>query len=533
MPLMMNANCLKHALCKSRILTVFALIFCVCFIIPSCHPNRLPPTHSSAIFTIAMDESPKNIHPHFAFDLNSQLIDEMLFESLTVLADDTLPTCTRLCQSWTFKTPTLLVIKLSEPFLKGNLKFSDGTTITVKDVLASIEIMKHEKNPFKGAFDIIHSTSFVTPDELHIQLNAPKPSLPIDLYLVKILKSSQAIFPQVSPQDLIFSGPYTLSQADPASISLSVNPYYGQPAVGEPQNYKPLRLLFIRDEQTRIFKFMHHEVHAIFNSVPLRSAAGLAKDKNVTLLTTPGFNISYLGINHLDPLLKDPMIRRYIYESINIDELIRYKLHGFGIAHFSLLPMGSPFIHNSVGTKLTPQQQKMTKTKLKGKILTLKTSNQPQVMSLARVIQSQLASQGIILKHQPLEFGALMDDLNAGNFQLTYGKFVGITDPVVYYDFLHSNFFPPHGRNRGRFKHAVWDKLSETLSRETDPQKRKQLSTQLQDIFAQELPLIPLWVTQNIVALDAKHTLPKLSFRQSLRDFMYLQTPHNGPHAVK
>lgn len=467
-----------------------------------------------------MDEPPKNIHPHFAFDLNGQLVDELLFESLTMLADDTLPTCTRLCHSWSFRTPTLLVIKLSEPLIKEDLKFSDGSPITTHDLLTSIEIMKHEKNPYKGAFDIMHSVAFTPPDELHIKLSAPKPSLPIDLFLVKIIKSSQAVFPPVSAQELTFSGPYILGQLDPAAIYLSVNSQYDASA-----SYSPLKLQFIRDEQTRIFKFMHHEVQAIFNSVPLRSAVRFTKDKNVTLLTSPGFNISYLGINHLDPTLQDPLVRRYIARSLNVQELIRYKLHGFGIAHFSLLPMNSPFTqHMPPLDPLTPQQQKTVQKNLKRKPIVFKTSNQPQVMSIARVIQSQLANRGIVLKHQPLEFGALMDDLNAGNFQLTYGKFVGITDPAVFYDFLHSHFIPPNGRNRGRFKNATWDKLSETLSHETNEQKRKQLSYQLQDIFAQELPLIPLWVTKNVVALDAKHTLPKLSFRQSLRDFMYLQT---------
>lgn len=475
-------------------------------------------------FIVAMDEAPKNLHPFFAFDLNSQLVDELLFESLIVLDDtQSRPICTRLCETFEFVSPTVVSIVLSQDLMAGALKFSDLSPITPEDILASLAVMTHDQNPYKGAFEIILRLELASSNRLNIYLKEAKPSFIVDLFLVKILKAPQAVLPPIPVEKLLSSGPYVWHERNHSAVSLNPNPAYTTSTA-----YMPLTLMFIRDEQTRVFKFIKGEVHAIFNAVPLKSVSQLATKYHAHILTTPGINITYLGINHTDPVLKDPLTRRFIYESLNIPKLIEYKLYTFGIQHFSMLPIGSPFINpedlaSQSRSKLTPQEITLAKRALKDRPLELKTSNLAYIMSLARAIKSQLSSVGITLTHHPMEFGALMDDLKSGNFQLTLAKFVGITEPSVFYDFFHSQFIPPKGRNRGRFVSAQWDKLSEALSQETHIDKQKDLVNKLQTLFAQELPVIPLWITKNVVAVDASYHLSKISPRQSLRDFMYLQ----------
>lgn len=486
----------------------------------SCTQKRSAP---QSLLRIALDSPPKNIHPHYAFDLNSQLVDELLFESLIILDESHSPTCTHLCKSFEFKDPTTLVFELSKNLVLGKLRFSDNTPITAQDIKASIEILKHPKSPFKGAFEVIQAIRFHAPNKLELELSHAKPSILVDLFLAKILKQTQARFPALDIQKMLSSGPYQLSELTNNRVLLKPNPYY--PKSGK---LKPLDLFYIRDDQTRVFKFIKHEVDVIFNAVPLHSIKEIQSKYHAKILTQPGINITYLGINQTHPILKDPMVKRLIYESLNLDELLTYKLHGFASAHFSLLPIGSPFINKQdiraqAKQKLSQTQKELLRHKIANHTFAIKSSNSPTAISMVHAIKAQLNQAGFQIKHQPQDFGTFMDDLKSGNFDIYYARFVGITDPSVFFDFFHSEFIPPKGRNRVRYMDTTWDRLAQKLSTETDLKKRIAISRRLQARFSEQLPLIPLWVMQNIVVLQPEYKLAKISSRQSLRDMMNLR----------
>ncbi|MFM7143616.1 MAG: ABC transporter substrate-binding protein, partial [Alphaproteobacteria bacterium] len=69
---------------------------------------------------------------------------------------------------------------------------------------------------------------------------------------------------------------------------------------------------------------------------------------------------------------------------------------------------------------------------------------------------------------RPLEWGALYGDVLRGNFELFSLAWVGISDPDLYFAWLHSSMRPPRGNNRGGYASPTVDRLTEDARRATD-----------------------------------------------------------------
>jgi peptide/nickel transport system substrate-binding protein len=130
--------------------------------------------------------------------------------------------------------------------------------------------------------------------------------------------------------------------------------------------------------------------------------------------------------------------------------------------------------------------------------LELKTSNNAEVVGIARIIQAQLAGIGIRVDVRSFEWGTFYGDIKAGNFQMTTMRWIGVTEPDFYYNIFNSNQFPPAGRNRGLYQNEKIDRLTEQGRIVLDPRERKKIYSKIQKIVAQDLPYVSLWHPNNI-----------------------------------
>jgi len=77
---------------------------------------------------------------------------------------------------------------------------------------------------------------------------------------------------------------------------------------------------------------------------------------------------------------------------------------------------------------------------------------------------------------------------------LSHLKWVGAhNDPDVFALVFSTKRIPPNGSNRGRYRNPKVDELSDAIRVETNQQKRKELTSEVQKIVAEDLPYIPLW----------------------------------------
>jgi peptide/nickel transport system substrate-binding protein len=70
---------------------------------------------------------------------------------------------------------------------------------------------------------------------------------------------------------------------------------------------------------------------------------------------------------------------------------------------------------------------------------------------------------------------------------------VANNDPDVFALVFRTKRIPPNGANRGRYRNPKMDALTDAIRIEMNPQKRKDLTSQVQKIAAEDLPYIPFW----------------------------------------
>lgn len=121
----------------------------------------------------------------------------------------------------------------------------------------------------------------------------------------------------------------------------------------------------------------------------------------------------------------------------------------------------------------------------------------------AGVIQNYLEQVGIPVDIQPSEFTTMLDQLRYGQFQMTYGQWVGGNqDPIFYKDLFASSEIPTQtraARNRSRYANNELDAILNEAVNTYDHAKAAPLYARAQDIVSRDVPLLPLWYQANMV----------------------------------
>ncbi len=85
--------------------------------------------------------------------------------------------------------------------------------------------------------------------------------------------------------------------------------------------------------------------------------------------------------------------------------------------------------------------------------------------------------------------------------------------------------FPPDGANRGHYRNARIDALTNQIRVEMNQEKRKGLCSEVQKILAEELPYLPMWF--NDVVSVHRRSLGALDL-PSTGNYLFLSTLHPG-----
>src|SRR5262249_8345391 len=219
-------------------------------------------------------------------------------------------------------------------------------------------------------------------------------------------------------------------------------------------------------------------------------------------------NITHLGVNLQDPILKDRRVRQAIAYAIDKEAIIKDILRGQARPARSILPPGQwafePGAENytynpDLAKKLLDEAGKTEKQGQPRMKLSLKTSPLSLSRKVGEALQEQLRRVGIELDLQPLERQKLNQDMTEGNFQLYLNTLVGGNQSTDIFKFVYSSkSIPPNGQNRSRYNNPQVDKLIDEAP--TAPQeRRKEIFSQIQKILAEDLPQIYLWYPSTIV----------------------------------
>lgn len=477
------------------------LLLCIVFF--GCTRKNITPADA---LVIAIPSEPANLDPRFALDADSQRIDQLIFDSL-VMIDHQLNIVPHLAKS--FENPTPLLYRFT---LHEGVKFHDGSPLTAQDFSETLKKIRDPDfgSPYIASFKNIDQVNVISPSILEIKLKTPQPNFLTDLTLIKAIPhEKEAQLKDKFREHLIGSGPYQFVKKETHQIVLKKNKkHFKYKDIGSFRQALD-RLIFkvIRDDQTRFLKLKTGEIDIVQNALSSDSIARLATVPTLTLNKSPGLTYSYLGLNLKDPILKNKRVRQAIAYGISRTEIIHHLLHDLAAPAKSVLsPLNGYYEDTVQNYDYDPQKAKylLATSGLHLPVkLEYKTSTDAEAINIARLIADQLKQIGIDITIRSYEWGTFFNDIQQGNFQIFSSRWVGVTDPDIYYDLFHSSNTPP-GKNRGYYSNSKIDKLLDRSKITLDPKERQKLFSAIQKQIAEDLPYVSLWHWNNVAVYTSR-----------------------------
>ncbi|MDO5037614.1 MAG: peptide ABC transporter substrate-binding protein [Tissierellia bacterium] len=420
--------------------------------------------------------------------------------------------------------------------LKDNVYWQDGEKLTAEDVAMTFNGLKNlpDDSPILlylrqcvGSTQSFNKETFARAmvfDERNVDIEFDRPYgnmlammvfpiLPSHLYTEESLAQEENF-------QLMGTGPFQLaSYRKNDEIVLEKNPnYYGpKPYIDEIRG----KILESRDHQAQAFDSGQIDL-AIFREYKWDRLRDKAQ---VRLESYETNKLEILSLNSGRPIFQGPQgqaLKKAIASAINKQKIVdSLYLQQASVAHFLINPKNNPgfFPENQVyysteSSKQVLNQAGFTDTNGDGwletpegdllqlDIRTNLANNQRKTQ--AEFIQDDLKNIGIRTKivqmeTQEDEWGLFQEDLQAGNFDLAiYGIEFSIIPDIA--SVLYSNA----RLNFARLSSPKMDEKLSKLALTQDPVQRKQVLTEINELFIEDASYIPLVYKQDILARDAK-----------------------------
>ena len=230
-----------------------------------------------------------------------------------------------------------------------------------------------------------------------------------------------------------------------------------------------------------------------------------------------GSNLNLLTLNTAEAPLDNVKVRQAIAYAIDRESMIRDLLQGQGTIAHSILPQESWAYTAGQTYKYDPAMAKKLlddaglrdpdgdgpQTRVSKPLVFRISGSSAAARQYAGVIQNYLKEVGLPVSIETSEFNVMLESLRRGQFQMTYGQWVGGNqDPIFYRDLFASSEIPTEtraSRNRSRYSNPELDKILEAAPNTYDHATAKPLYEKAQEIVSRDVPVFPLWYQANMV----------------------------------
>jgi len=447
-----------------------------------------------------------------AYDLDAVTLNEntdivslkLFLEGLVQVSDDGKSILPCLADSWDISED-----RLSYTFhLKPGIKFSDGSLVTTEDWIWSLNRAKNKESMWSFTLEALENVTAPDDNTLVLKLSGSWAPLLADLAMFNATVQKKALFESMSHEEyshnVIGTGAYRLKEWKFGEYMLfEKNPYYRKEGLPKTEEIK---FVVIPEDTTRLLQLKSGQID-VATSVPFNKMKELNDDPRLVAYGVPSLQVRFLILNHLKKPLDNLKVRLALDYAINKQELVDYILFGYGeVAASMLIPSEAFFNHDIKDRGYHPDKAKALLAEagypngIEFQFNT--TSGITEVEQMVVILKEQLKESGITLNILTLEKGLDSALLKAGNFELeTRYWYSDIIDPSELCEYA---FIP----EMGRCLETSWEstdraiELVEQGKREMDPAKRKQIYLELQKIYYDNVPLIPVFYLPFRVAMD-------------------------------
>ncbi len=413
-------------------------------------------------------------------------------------------------------------------------KWHDGKPLTADDVKFTWEVWNNAtvKATTRDGYDKISKVE--TPDPQTVVIHFK------EIYAPYIL-----LFGQILPRHLLEAdvekldkpGDSHFNQAEWNRAPVGSGPYkFKEWITGDRIVYEPypdyhgdkpglagMIMKIVPDENTAFVQLKSSDID-VYQSAALTQYDQLKALSDVKVNETPSLTYEHLDFNLDNPLLKDKAVRKAIAAAINREEISQKIYKGLYTPAYSDQAKSNAAYYNPKVEELNKFDPEKAKQILEdagykagsdgirvsqdGKRLsfeiTTTTGRKPRELT-EQVLVSYLKAIGVELKINnvpgPKLFGKPDGLLHEGKFDIAMYAWVANPDPNNKF-LWHSTQMPPNGQNYPRYKNPAVDKLTEAGTLTVDIGKRGEIYKQIQEILAEDLPMVPLlyWTTLDAVS---------------------------------
>lgn len=456
--------------------------------------------------------------PYAAIRGPGRLVSTYLFDTLA-FPDSTGEPKPWLAKSWT-RSPDGKTWTFT---LHDNITFSDGKPLTSDDVVFSFDYDLKGPGAATGVLqgvDYIDSVKAPDPTTVVITLNTVRPSFLSDIagaFGVAIMPKH--IWSKVTdparfqePAALIGSGPYTLKKYDLTTNSFDfvANDHFflGKPKV------KQLQILPVADP---LLALQQGDVDAASGGNGLVPQAQYdALSKKFTVLTAPGEFLLALFFNPDKGFpYNQKAFRQGVVYGLDRKDMIDRLLGGRGVpGSAGALGPGNTFLDtnlpdyafdkakassllDSVG--LRDKNNDGLRDNPDGSRFTIVLSTSAADVKQAQLVKEYLKAIGLDVRIDAVDQQTSDARGASGDYAMAVQHFGGLSaDPSGLISTFGSkskskSFTRVHG-----YRNAAFDKVAREQAVELDPAKRKALIDRMQEILAEDVPRIPLYVPEQV-----------------------------------
>ncbi len=455
---------------------------------------------------VALDAEGATFDPFNFADLDSGFLVRAVHEPLAYL-DSTNPDgfTPVLAESWEYLDNQTIRLHL-----RKGVKFQNGEEMKASDVVFSIKMAKTKGlvSPVNWKNLDIENAKII--DDYTLELKTYEPSSFTFAWLLSEMVnivSEKAYTEQGekygrNPNG--GTGPYILTDwvaGDRVTFTRNEN-YWGE----KPQ-YKTMILRFMVEGTARTFAVESGDVDVAY-SCPTADLKTLSNLENYKVIPQKTSGVNYLFINTQDKYLKDVRVRKALSYALDLDTMVPIAYNNVGKVAFSVFGPSAP---QQIKPDLVyKKDMEKAKALMKeagyedGFDLKIIITDRSARKTLCEMMKNAWAELNVNLEIEVLELSTILDLTMKGDYQLTImaeGGFHG----EAWRAFLHSDGV----NNYSHYKNARVDELFDLAVKTADAQEGAKYYNELQNICAEEVPMLPLQYDEilNVLGKDLYYSV--------------------------
>ena len=504
---------LANARLRKYVTLVAGLVLTLLSIASSCK-------HQSNAFVIALSDNVKTIDPigSPSVDAASERIRSLMFNSLVKKDEkfDYVPElASRIDRSedgltFTFTLRDGVTFHDGRPFTSADAKY------TLDTVLASTFAKAASFFEGVGANRKAFVKSVEAPDAhtLVVRLNSPWTGLLANLVAIAMIPKDSYESQKTHP---LGTGPFKFKSYDQSQQVVEMEAYAAY-WDGPPQ-IALLRARVISDSNALQAELQSGRVDIapLPTSLSPDAIKGLSSNPNLTVHQFGGSNLNLLTFNTTEAPLDNVKVRQAIAYAINRESMIRDLVLGQGKIAHSILPEeswaytpGQTYHYDPAMAKRLLDEAGFRdpdgdgpQMRFSKPIIFRISGSSGAARQYSGVIYNYLREVGIPVQIETSELNTLFEFLRRGQFQMTYGQWVGGNqDPIFYRDLFATSEIPSEtraARNRSRYSNPELDKILDEATNTFDHAKAAPLYARAQEIVSRDVVVLPLWYQANMV----------------------------------